>query len=62
MLEFEVPFFELEGDGLGHVSVHGLLLQTGPATQKLVFAFSTDQTCLRRLVQDLRLLRSGNSV
>jgi hypothetical protein len=61
-LEFEEPFIELEGDGLGHVSVRGLLLQTGPSTQKLEFTFSTDQTCLRPFIQDLQLLESENAI
>lgn len=61
-LEFEEPFVELEGDGRGHIWVRGLLLQTGPLSQQLEFAFSTDQTCLRPFIQDLLLLGSGNAI
>jgi hypothetical protein len=55
-LEFEEPYLELEGDGLGHIKVRGLLLQTGRMTQQMEFGFLTDQTCLRPLIRDLQLL------
>lgn len=61
-LEFEDPYLELEGDGLGHVQVRGHLLQTGQMMQRMEFGFLTDQTCLRPFIRDLQLLATEIAV
>ena len=57
-LQFEEPFVALAGDGLGHVAVSGLLVQSGPRFQRLEWEFQTDQTCLVPLIRDFRNLLS----
>lgn len=53
---YEDPFVSFKGDGLGHITVAGLLTQTGPSFQRLEFELHTDQTCLFSLVADLESL------
>lgn len=53
---WEEQFIELEGQGLGVINVSGDLIDHGPWQQRVVFAFRTDQTCLRPLIVDLRQL------
>ena len=57
-LQFEEPFVALAGDGLGHIAVSGLLVQSGPRFQRLEWEFQTDQTCLTPLLRDFRNLLS----
>ena len=57
-LEFEDPFVAFSGDGLGHILVSGLSVQTGPRFQRLEWEFQTDQTCLTPLISDFRKLLS----
>jgi hypothetical protein len=51
---WEEPFVELSGNGRGAITVSGLMVENGDRTQRVEFAFSTDQTCLAPFIAALR--------
>jgi hypothetical protein len=51
---YEAQFIELRGDGSGHVTIHGDLIEHGAMEQRLQFTFATDQTCMRPFIGALR--------
>ena len=51
---FEDPFIQLSVGHTGRVTVSGNLVAHGPLTQRLQFAFETDQTALSPFARDLR--------
>ncbi len=53
---YEQQFLELKGDGRGHVAVRGNLLEHGAREQRVVFCFTIDQTRLKPLMSDLKVL------
>ena len=52
--QFEEPFVLFRGDGLGHITVSGVLVDYGDQSQRLEFEFTTDQTALGPFIQTLR--------
>lgn len=52
---YEEPYIALSGDGLGHITVSGMLLDR---SQQLKFQFTTDQTVLPQFAETLRTLVS----
>jgi hypothetical protein len=52
--DYEEHYVQLSLDASGHVEVTGEVVEYGPRTQRLVFGFETDQTCLRPLIRDLQ--------
>jgi hypothetical protein len=54
---YEDQFVEFRGDGNGHVSVTGELIEQVPQ-QRVEFEFATDQTCLRPLIVAFQQLAS----
>jgi hypothetical protein len=50
---YEDSYVSFTGDGLGHVTVSGLLVE-GVPTQRLQFSFTTDQTALGPFIADLQ--------
>lgn len=53
---YEEQFVEFQGNGQGHITVRGELVEDGVRQQRVHFAFGTDQTCLRPLIIALRTI------
>ena len=51
--QFEESYVRFYGNGLGHITVSGLLAEHKEQTQKLQFSFVTDQTALGPFINDL---------
>lgn len=58
---WEEQYVRIAGDGSGHIVVSGELLDHGGNEQRVSFRFATDQTCLSRLVADLRKAAQSKS-
>jgi len=52
--QYEEPHVALHGDGLGHVTVSGVIAEYRDHTQRLEFSFATDQTALGPFIEGLR--------
>jgi len=52
--EFEEPYVLFRGNGRGHITVSGLLIDSTEHMQKLQFSFKTDQTSLGPFIASLR--------
>lgn len=60
--EWEEDFLRFQSNDMGHVWVSGEIFEHAELTQRLKFAFRTDQTVLLPLVRDLRVLQEAEPV